>query len=134
MTVTIHEIMNTAPVVPVMVIESVSDAVPLAQALVDGGLKVLEITLRTEAALEAIRVIKAEVGDAIVGAGTIIDAATLDAALEAGAEFIVTPGTTPSLVDAALASEVPLLPGINTPSEAMALLEKKHHRNEILSS
>jgi 2-dehydro-3-deoxyphosphogluconate aldolase / (4S)-4-hydroxy-2-oxoglutarate aldolase len=121
---TIEKIMNTAPVIPVMVIDKVENAVPLAQALVDGGLKVLEITLRTAAALESIREIKAAVPDAIVGAGTIINTQTLDQALEAGSEFIVTPGATPAIIDAALSSNVSILPGINTPSEAMALLEK----------
>ncbi len=120
----IEKIMNTAPVIPVMVIDKVENAVPLAQALVGGGLKVLEITLRTAAALESIREIKAAVPDAIVGAGTIINTQTLDQALEAGSEFIVTPGATPAIIDAALSSKVSILPGINTPSEAMALLEK----------
>lgn len=120
----IEKIMNTSPVIPVMVIDKVEDAVPLANALVGGGLKVLEITLRTEAALESIREIKAAVPDAIVGAGTVINTATLDQALSAGSEFIVTPGTTPGLVDAALSNGVQLLPGVNTPTEAMTLLEK----------
>jgi 2-dehydro-3-deoxyphosphogluconate aldolase/(4S)-4-hydroxy-2-oxoglutarate aldolase len=124
MSKTIHEIMKVSPVVPVMVINNADHAVPLAKALVKGGLKVLEITLRTDAALESIRRIKAEVPDAIVGAGTIINIDTLNAAIDAGAEFIVSPGTTDSLIDAALKTGVPLLPGIANPSEAMRLLEK----------
>lgn len=124
MAVTIKEIMETSPVVPVMVIENLEDAVPLAKALVEGGLKVLEITLRTAPALEAIAAIKESVPDAIVGAGTIINTETLQASLDAGAEFIVTPGSTPAIIDAAQASGVPILPGVNTPSEAMVLLEK----------
>jgi 2-dehydro-3-deoxyphosphogluconate aldolase/(4S)-4-hydroxy-2-oxoglutarate aldolase len=80
--------------------------------------------LRTDAALESIREIKAAVPEAIVGAGTVINTATLDQALAAGSEFIVTPGTTPGLVDAALSNDVQLLPGVNTPTEAMTLLEK----------
>lgn len=120
----IHEIMKLSPIVPVMVIKNADHAVPLAKALVKGGLKVLEITLRTDAALESIRRIKAEVPDAIVGAGTVINIETLDAALDAGAEFIVSPGTTDTLVDAALAKNVAFLPGIANPSEAMRLLEK----------
>lgn len=116
--------MRTAPVIPVMVIEDLSNAVPLAKALVAGGLTVLEITLRTEAGLAAISAIKAAVPEAIVGAGTVVNIQNLEAAIAAGSEFIVTPGTTPQLIDAAIASGVPLLPGINTPSEAMALLEK----------
>lgn len=124
MAVSISEVMNTSPVMPVMVINNLEQAVPLARALVEGGLKVLEITLRTPVALDAIRHIKAEVSGAIVGAGTIINTQTLDAAIEAGAEFIVSPGVTPSLIDAGLASGVPLLPGVVTPSEVMRLLEK----------
>lgn len=124
MSVSIEEIMKTSPVVPVMVIDNIDDAVPLAKALVEGGLRVLEITLRTAPALEAIKRIKASVPDAIVGAGTIINTQTLQASIEAGAEFIVTPGSTTAIVDAAQAAGVPILPGVNTPSEAMALLEK----------
>lgn len=124
MSLTIKEIMNTSPIVPVMVINNVEHAVPLAKALVKGGLRVLEITLRTPAALESIRRIKAEVPEAIVGAGTIINIDTLNKAIEAGAEFIVSPGTTDKLIDAAIATGVPLLPGIANPSDAMRLLEK----------
>ena len=121
---TIKEIMTISPIVPVMVINNVEHAVPLAHALVKGGLKVLEITLRTPAALESIRRIRAEVPDAIVGAGTIINIETLNKAIDAGAEFIVSPGTTDKMIDAALATGVPLLPGIANPSQAMNLLEK----------
>ncbi len=121
---TIKEIMAISPIVPVMVINNVEHAVPLAHALVKGGLKVLEITLRTPAALESIRRIRAEVPDAIVGAGTIINIETLNKAIDAGAEFIVSPGTTDKMIDAALATGVPLLPGIANPSQAMNLLEK----------
>ena len=124
MTITINDVMNTSPVMPVMVINQLELAVPLAQALVAGGLKVLEITLRTPVALDAIRRIKAEVPGAIVGAGTIINPRTLDQALEAGAEFIVSPGLTDELLSAALGSGIPLLPGVVTPSEVMRLLEK----------
>ncbi|MGD0959348.1 MAG: bifunctional 4-hydroxy-2-oxoglutarate aldolase/2-dehydro-3-deoxy-phosphogluconate aldolase [Methylomonas sp.] len=124
MPITIKEVMTTSPVIPVMVINRLEHAVPLAQALVAGGLKVLEITLRTPVALDAIRLIKAEVPNAIIGAGTIINPYTLELALEAGAEFIVSPGLTNTLLAAALASGVPLLPGVVTPSEVMRLLEK----------
>lgn len=123
MAITINEVMTTSPVMPVMVINKLEMAVPLAQALVSGGLKVLEITLRTPVALEAIRRIKAEVPGAIVGAGTIINTRTLEQALEAGAEFIVSPGITESLLTAALQSGTPLLPGVTTPSEVMHLLD-----------
>jgi 2-dehydro-3-deoxyphosphogluconate aldolase/(4S)-4-hydroxy-2-oxoglutarate aldolase len=124
MTVSINEVMTTSPVMPVMVINNLEQAVPLAKALVAGGLKVLEITLRTPVALDAIRRIKSEVPGAIVGAGTIINIETLNKAIEAGAEFIVSPGVTDSLIDAALASGVPILPGVATSSEVMRLLEK----------
>ena len=124
MSKTIKEIMNSSPIVPVMVINNVEHAVPLAKALVKGGITVLEITLRTEAALESITRIKAEVPEAIVGAGTIINIDTLNKAIAAGAEFIVSPGTTDKMIDAAIATGVPLLPGVANPSEAMRLLEK----------
>ncbi|AMK75254.1 MULTISPECIES: bifunctional 4-hydroxy-2-oxoglutarate aldolase/2-dehydro-3-deoxy-phosphogluconate aldolase [Methylomonas] len=124
MTVSIKEVMNTSPVMPVMVINQLDQAVPLARALVAGGLKVLEITLRTPVALDAIRRIKAEVPGAIVGAGTIINTQTLKSAIDAGAEFIVSPGVTDSLLDAALASGVPILPGVITPSEVMRLMDR----------
>ncbi len=124
MTASIKEIMNTSPVVPVMVINKLEHAVPLALALVEGGLKVLEITLRTPVAIDAIKRIKAEVPGAIVGAGTVINLATLKLAIDAGAEFLVSPGVTESLIDAALKTGVPILPGVISPSEVMRLLEK----------
>jgi len=124
MSKTIKEIMNSSPIVPVMVINKVEHAVPLAKALVAGGITTLEITLRTEAALESITRIKAEVPEATVGAGTIINIETLNKAIAAGAEFIVSPGTTDAMIDAAIATGVPLLPGIANPSDAMRLLEK----------
>lgn len=119
----IQEILAQGPVVPVIVIERIEDAVPLANALVKGGLRVLEVTLRTPVALEAISAIKEAVPEAIVGAGTIITGEDLDAACKAGAEFLVSPGTSESLLNAAANSSVPLLPGAATPSEAMKLLE-----------
>lgn len=124
MTASIKDIMNTSPVIPVMVINHIEHAVPLAQALVAGGLKVLEITLRTPIALEAISRIKAEVPDAIVGAGTIINTQTMQQAIDAGSEFLVSPGCTNTLIDAMLESDVPILPGVISPGEAMQLLEK----------
>lgn len=124
MTTSIKEIMNTSPVVPVMVINKLEHAVPLAEALVKGGLKVLEITLRTPVAIDAIKRIKAEVPGAIVGAGTVINLETLRLAIDAGSEFLVSPGVTESLIDAALKTGVPILPGVISPSEVMRLLEK----------
>lgn len=120
----IEEIMTTSPVIPVIVIDHIDDAVPMAQALVTGGLKVLEVTLRTDYGLQAIRDIKRAVPDAIVGAGTVITADDVSKAVAAGAEFLVSPGSTSSLIAAALQQSVPLLPGVATPSEAMALLER----------
>ncbi|WP_017670291.1 bifunctional 4-hydroxy-2-oxoglutarate aldolase/2-dehydro-3-deoxy-phosphogluconate aldolase [Blastomonas sp. AAP53] len=118
----IETIMLTAPVIPVIVIHDVADAVPMAQALVAGGLKVLEVTLRTPAALEAIALMK-QVEGAIVGAGTVIDTQTLDAALKAGSEFIVSPGLTESLGKAAIANGVPFLPGTANAGDIMRGLD-----------
>jgi len=119
----IDKIVQVAPVIPVMVVERLEDAVPLAQALYNGGLKVLEITLRTPVALDAIRaMVDALPDDAVIGAGTIVTPDDLKKAVEAGSTFLVSPGTTAELIEAAKASDVPLLPGIATPSEAMNLL------------
>jgi 2-dehydro-3-deoxyphosphogluconate aldolase/(4S)-4-hydroxy-2-oxoglutarate aldolase len=118
---TIEAICKLAPVIPVIVIEKAEDGVPLARALVGGGLKAIEITLRTPVALDAMRHIRAEVREAVVGAGTILDGDDLDAARRAGAQFGVSPGTTPSLVAAVRASGLPFLPGAATASEVMAL-------------
>lgn len=120
----IEKIMLTSPVIPVIVIDDIEDAVPLAQALVNGGLKVLEVTLRTDHGLQAISKIKQAIPGAIVGAGTVITPDDVARAVEAGAEFLVSPGCTDALVHAALAHSVPLLPGVVTPSEAMTLLQR----------
>ena len=117
-------LLDLAPVIPVVVIEDVETAVPLARALVAGGLPVIEVTLRTEAALEAIARIAAEVPDAVIGAGTIRGIADIEAAVAAGSTFLVSPGTTPALVDALLACGLPFLPGAATASEVMALAER----------
>ncbi|MGC5016605.1 bifunctional 4-hydroxy-2-oxoglutarate aldolase/2-dehydro-3-deoxy-phosphogluconate aldolase [Streptosporangium sp. DT93] len=117
-------LLDIAPVVPVVVIDDVETAVPLARALVAGGLPVIEVTLRTEAALEAIGRISAEVPDAVIGAGTIRAAADVAAAVAAGSRFLVSPGTTPGLVDAMESSGVPFLPGAATASEVMALADR----------
>jgi 2-dehydro-3-deoxyphosphogluconate aldolase/(4S)-4-hydroxy-2-oxoglutarate aldolase len=119
---TIEQIMLTSPVIPVIVINDMDDAVPLAQALVSGGLKVLEVTLRTDLGLAAITKIKQAIPEAIVGAGTVITPADVEKSVAAGAEFLVSPGCTAALIDAALDNAVPLLPGVATPSEAMTLL------------
>ncbi|MDF3983490.1 bifunctional 4-hydroxy-2-oxoglutarate aldolase/2-dehydro-3-deoxy-phosphogluconate aldolase [Luteibacter sp. PPL201] len=113
-----------APVVPVVIIDDASRAVGMARALVAGGVPAIEVTLRTPAALDAVRAIAAEVEGAVVGVGTVLTAKDLDAALKAGAQFAVSPGSSPRLLDAADDCELPLLPGAATASEAMALLER----------
>jgi 2-dehydro-3-deoxyphosphogluconate aldolase/(4S)-4-hydroxy-2-oxoglutarate aldolase len=118
----IDQILKVAPVVPVMVVERIEDAVPLAKALYAGGLKVLEITLRTPCALDAISaMVEALPADAVIGAGTIITPKDLEAAIKAGSTFLVSPGTTPALIEAAKGNPVPLLAGVATPTEAMNL-------------
>ncbi|MFI9005002.1 bifunctional 4-hydroxy-2-oxoglutarate aldolase/2-dehydro-3-deoxy-phosphogluconate aldolase [Streptomyces sp. NPDC053541] len=113
-----------APVVPVVVIEDAADAVPLARALVAGGLPLIEVTLRTPAALDAIRAIGQEVPEAVVGAGTVVSAAAVANAAGAGARFLVSPGWTGGLLDAMRGSGLPFLPGVSTASEVVALLEQ----------
>lgn len=112
------------PVVPVIVIDDAKSAVPLARALVAGGLKAIEITLRTPAALDAIRAVAEEVEGGVAGAGTVLDAKQWEAAVKAGAKFVVSPGAGPSLLDAADQSDVPLLPGAVTASEVMHLRDR----------
>jgi 2-dehydro-3-deoxyphosphogluconate aldolase/(4S)-4-hydroxy-2-oxoglutarate aldolase len=114
------EIMRAGPVIPVIVIDDLACAVPLARALVAGGVRVLEVTLRTSSALDAIRAIAREVPEAIVGAGTITRAQDFAEVLAAGARFGVSPGLTPELVRAAAESGLPLLPGVMTPSDVIA--------------
>ncbi|HEX6112186.1 MAG TPA: bifunctional 4-hydroxy-2-oxoglutarate aldolase/2-dehydro-3-deoxy-phosphogluconate aldolase [Geminicoccaceae bacterium] len=114
------------PVVPVLTVEAVEIALPLARALVAGGLEVLEITLRTPAALRVIEMIASEVEGAAVGAGTVLTPAQYEAAVRAGARFVVSPGATQALLDVAAASPVPFLPGAATSSEIMTLLERGH--------
>ncbi|MDF7774010.1 bifunctional 4-hydroxy-2-oxoglutarate aldolase/2-dehydro-3-deoxy-phosphogluconate aldolase [Sphingomonas sp. AOB5] len=118
----IEKIMLTAPVIPVLVIEDAATAKPLAEALVRGGLKVLEVTLRTGAALEAIAEMK-KVPGAIVGAGTVVNASQFAQVMDAGAEFIVSPGLTERLADPIIASGVPYLPGIATAGDIMRGLD-----------
>ncbi|MGA1803681.1 2-dehydro-3-deoxy-phosphogluconate aldolase [Rhizobium sp. HT1-10] len=117
-------ILRFAPVVPVLIVDDVKSAVLLARALVAGGLKAIEITMRTPAALDAVRAVADEVEGAEVGAGTILNVAHWEAAVEAGSKFIVSPGTTQELLDVARQSSVPLLPGAATASEVMALREE----------
>ncbi len=121
--VEIEKLCRLAPVIPVLVIEDARTARPLAEALVRGGLPVLEVTLRTDAAIEAISEM-ARIDGGVVGAGTLLTPADIKAAKAAGALFGVTPGTTDALVDAARAETLPLLPGAATATEALSLLEK----------
>ena len=118
----IETIMRLGPVMPVVTISDLRQAVPLARALVAGGVRAIEVTLRTPIALEAIRLIAAEVPDAVVGAGTIIEPNQVQEALAAGAHFLVSPGSTRALIAEAVRCGAPLLPGAATASEAMTLL------------
>ena len=119
----IRDIMAASPVMPVIVLDRVDDAVPLAKALVAGGIRVLEVTMRTPAALDCVRAICAEVPDAIVGVGTITNIADMDGARKAGAVFGVSPGTTSALLSHAAVSNFPFLPGTMTPSDVMRALD-----------
>lgn len=121
---TLAGIIALGPVIPVATLRDATHAVPLARALVAGGIRVIEVALRTPAALEAIRVIGREVKEAVVGAGTVTSGASLDGARAAGACFAVSPGATPQLLAAAERAAIPLLPGVATASEAMALFER----------
>jgi len=114
-------LVSRTPVIPVLTIERTADAVPLARALVAGGLPVLEVTLRTPVALEAARAIAADVPQAVVGIGTLTDVPDIRLALAAGAKFLVSPGTPPALAAALAQVPLPVLPGCATVSEAMAL-------------
>ncbi|KAF7787259.1 2-dehydro-3-deoxyphosphogluconate aldolase / (4S)-4-hydroxy-2-oxoglutarate aldolase [Pseudoalteromonas rubra] len=117
----IKEILSAAPVVPVIVIDDLEDAVPLAQALYRGGLRALEVTLRTPVAAQAVKAMKEAVPEAYVGTGTVVDKASFDASVEAGADFMVSPGVSSELLALAKESDIPFLPGAATPSEAMEL-------------
>lgn len=120
----IRSILSLSPVIPVVTVNRVQDAVPLARALVTGGLKVIEVTLRTPAGLDSIRAIANEVPELAVGAGTVLNSADLAASIDAGATFIVSPGLTPSLIQDAVGSGLPYLPGAATAAEVMMGLEE----------
>jgi 2-dehydro-3-deoxyphosphogluconate aldolase/(4S)-4-hydroxy-2-oxoglutarate aldolase len=125
MTFSVDDLVALAPVIPVVVIDDVAGAVPLAEALVRGGLPAIEVTLRTAAAAAAIERIAAEVPGAVVGAGTVSSTRQVAEALAAGARFLVSPGATPTLLDALQAGGVPFLPGVATASDILALLERR---------
>ena len=123
MTHTIEELLTLAPVIPVLVIDNLDDAVPLAAALVAGGLPVLEITLRTSVALAAIEAIAASVPEAMVGVGTVTSTVEMEQSINAGATFAVSPGCTSELATKAAGFELPYLPGVANPSDVMRALE-----------
>jgi 2-dehydro-3-deoxyphosphogluconate aldolase/(4S)-4-hydroxy-2-oxoglutarate aldolase len=121
---TIAEVVGASPVMPVVIIEDAAHAEPLARALASGGVRVIEVTMRTPAALEAIRRIADAVPEMIVGAGTVLDGDQARAAVDAGSRFLVSPGAAPRLLDELLASDVPVLPGVATVGEALAARER----------
>ena len=126
MSMTIEQIMRTSPVIPVLVVEDAAHARPLAEALVSGGLRVLEVTLRTPAALDVIAEMK-QVEGAIVGAGTVTNARDYEAAMQAGSEFIVSPGLTEALAGAVAGDGIPFLPGVATAGDIMRGLDLGLH-------
>ncbi len=117
-------VLQGQPVIPVLLIDKVEHAVPLARALAKGGLPAIEITLRTAAALDAIRAVAAEVPEAVVGAGTVLNVKQYEEAVKAGSRFVVSPGATKNILAAAEDSEAPLLPAAITPSEMLALRDE----------
>ncbi len=124
----VDALLSRAPVLPVLAIERIDDAVPLARTLVEAGLPVLEVTLRTPVALDAVVRIIAAVPDAVVGVGTVLDAGGLAAAESAGAAFAISPGATDGLYDAAERADIPWIPAVATASELMRGLERGHSR------
>jgi 2-dehydro-3-deoxyphosphogluconate aldolase/(4S)-4-hydroxy-2-oxoglutarate aldolase len=118
------DLLKLAPVIPVVVLDEPADAMPLAQALLAGGVAIIEITLRTPRALDAIRIITDNVPDAVVGAGTVTTPGLVRQAVEAGAQFLVSPGTTDRLLDAIDDAGVPYLPGVASASDVMRILER----------
>ncbi|GAA1790448.1 bifunctional 4-hydroxy-2-oxoglutarate aldolase/2-dehydro-3-deoxy-phosphogluconate aldolase [Planosporangium flavigriseum] len=123
-TLTSADLLTLSPVIPVVVLDDADRAVPLAQALLAGGIPIIEITLRTPAALAAISAIAEHVPDMVVGAGTVTSPVHVEKAIAAGSRFLVSPGTTETLLDAMAGSGVPYLPGVATVSEALRVLER----------
>ncbi|MGN8525627.1 bifunctional 4-hydroxy-2-oxoglutarate aldolase/2-dehydro-3-deoxy-phosphogluconate aldolase [Helicobacter pylori] len=119
----IIEVLQISPIVPVVVIENIKDAVPLAQSLIEGGIPIIEVTLRSSCALEAIELIAKNVPKMHVGAGTILNLTQLEQAQNRGAEFLISPGLTPSLLEYAKKKDMPLIPGVSSSSEVMQALE-----------
>ncbi len=121
------EVLQISPIVPVVVIENIKDAVPLAQSLIDGGIPIIEVTLRSSCALEAIELIAKNVPKMRVGAGTILNSAQLEQAQNRGAEFLISPGLTITLLEHAKKKNMPLIPGVSSSSEVMQALEWGYH-------
>ncbi|GAA6843166.1 bifunctional 4-hydroxy-2-oxoglutarate aldolase/2-dehydro-3-deoxy-phosphogluconate aldolase [Helicobacter pylori] len=119
----IIEILQISPIVPVVVIENIKDAVPLAQSLIEGGIPIIEVTLRSSCALEAIELIAKNVPKMRVGAGTILNPTQLEQAQNRGAEFLISPGLTIKLLEHAKKKDMPLIPGVSSSSEVMQALE-----------
>ncbi|MFP6026998.1 bifunctional 4-hydroxy-2-oxoglutarate aldolase/2-dehydro-3-deoxy-phosphogluconate aldolase [Helicobacter pylori] len=119
----IIEVLQISPIVPVVVIENIKDAVPLAQSLVEGGIPIIEVTLRSSCALEAIELIAKNVPKMCVGAGTILNPTQLEQAQNRGAEFLISPGLTIKLLEHAKKKDMPLIPGVSSSSEVMQALE-----------
>ncbi|WRB44190.1 bifunctional 4-hydroxy-2-oxoglutarate aldolase/2-dehydro-3-deoxy-phosphogluconate aldolase [Helicobacter pylori] len=119
----IIEVLQISPIVPVVVIENIKDAMPLAQSLIEGGIPIIEVTLRSSCALEAIELIAKNVPKMRVGAGTILNLTQLEQAQNRGAEFLISPGLTPSLLEHAKKKDMPLIPGVSSSSEVMQALE-----------
>ncbi|GAA6808441.1 bifunctional 4-hydroxy-2-oxoglutarate aldolase/2-dehydro-3-deoxy-phosphogluconate aldolase [Helicobacter pylori] len=123
----IIEALQISPIIPVVVIEDLKDAMPLAQSLIEGGIPIIEVTLRSSCALEAIELIAKNVPEMRVGAGTILNSAQLEQAQNRGAEFLISPGLTPSLLEHAKKKDMPLIPGVSSSSEVMQALEWGYH-------
>ncbi|UOS72125.1 bifunctional 4-hydroxy-2-oxoglutarate aldolase/2-dehydro-3-deoxy-phosphogluconate aldolase [Helicobacter pylori] len=119
----IIEVLQISPIIPVVVIENIKDAVPLAQSLVEGGIQIIEVTLRSSCALEAIELIAKNVPKMCVGAGTILNPTQLEQAQNRGAEFLISPGLTIKLLEYAKKKDMPLIPGVSSSSEVMQALE-----------
>lgn len=117
-----REILSVSPIIPVITIENAEDAVPLAHALIEGGIRIMEITLRTEAGLQSIRNVAQAVPEMVVGAGTVLNSAQFDQVCQAGAKFAISPGFTPQLLAHCSQSPIPLIPGVGTASEIMTAM------------
>ncbi len=117
-----QKVFSASPIIPVMVIEKLEDALPMAMALSDGGINVFEITLRTDCALKAIKLISKELPDALVGAGTVVNSKQYAQAMGAGAQFVLSPGFSVELLQHAKSTKIPFIPGVATPSEIMTAM------------